>query len=109
MELKIDLESDTNPVMGPMNKLSVSELPEIETQITKSLEKDYIGPGISLSGSPVLLTNKKDECLRMRIVNRELNKKNIRNKVPLRRIYQVWAQIGDSEHFSLIDSKYRYH
>ena len=40
---------------------------------------------------------------------RMLNKKTMRNQVPLPRIDEVWDQIAGSKYFSLIDLKDGYH
>ena len=75
--------------MGPLYKLSVAELAEMKKQLTKALENGYIRPSISPWGSPVLFTNKKDGGLRMCIDCRALNKKTIKNQVPIPRIDEV--------------------
>ena len=109
IEMKIQLEKDTKPVMGPLYKLSVAELAEMKKQLTKALENGYIRPSISPWGSPVLFTNKKDGGLRMCIDYRVLNKKTIKNQVPIPRIDEVWDQVGGAKYFSTLDLKEGYH
>ena len=109
IEMKIQLEKDTKPVMGPLYKLSVTELAEMKSQINKALENGYIRPSISPWGSPVLFTKKKDGGLRMCIDYRALNKKTIKNQVPIPRIDEVWDQVGGAQFFSTLDLREGYH
>eukprot|EP00171_Calliarthron_tuberculosum_P023624 IDg23624t1 len=109
IEMKIELEIDAKPKIGPIYKLSVVELAEMKKQIAQLLANGYIRPSISPWGSPVLFIKKKDGGLRMCIDYRALNKKTIKNQVPLPRIDEVWDQIGGAKYFSTIDLKEGYH
>ena len=109
IEMKIELEEGTRPKMGPMYKLSTTELAEMKRQINELLANGYIRPSISPWGSPVLFIPKKDGGLRMCIDYRALNKKTIKNQVPLPRIDEVWDQIGGSKFFTTLDLKEGYH
>ena len=109
VEMKIDLERDSKPKMGPIYKLSRKELEEMKNQLDEALENGFIRPSISPWGSPVLFTPKKDGGLRMCIDYRALNKQTIKNQVPLPRIDEVWDQVGGSKYFSTIDLISGYH
>ena len=109
IEMRIELETGSKPVMGPLYKLSVAELAEMKKQLTKALDNGYIRPSISPWGSPVLFTKKKDGGLRMCIDYRALNKKTIKNQVPIPRIDEVWDQVGGAKYFSTLDLKDGYH
>ena len=78
MQMRIELESETHPNMGPIYKLSRAELGELKRQVNELLSKGLIRPSISPLGSPVLFTTKKDGGLRMRIDYRARKKRNIK-------------------------------
>lgn len=61
IEIKIELEKDAKPKMGPIYKLSVSELTEIKIQIIELLKKRCIRPRISPWGSPIIFRLKMME------------------------------------------------
>ncbi len=61
----------------------------MKKQIEEALANGFIRPSVSLWGSPVLFTKKKDRSLRMCIDYKALNKQTIRNQVPLLRIDEV--------------------
>lgn len=109
VEMTINLETDAKPKMGPIYKLSRLELQEMQKQIEEALSQGFIRPSISPWGSPVLFTPKKDGGLRMCIDYRALNKKTIKNQVPLPRIDEVWDQVGGAKYFSCIDLRSGYH
>lgn len=100
VSMEIKLEENTRPKMGLIYKLSKIELQEMKTQIEEALRKGFIRPNISPWGSPVLFTPKKDGGLRMCIDYRALNKRTIKNQVPLPRIDEVRDQIGGAKHLS---------
>lgn len=109
VEMRIDLEKDSKPKMGPIYKLSRKELEEMKKQLDEALNNGFIRPNISPWGSPVLFTPKKGGGLRMCIDYRALNKQTIKNQVPLPRIDEVWDQVGGSKYFSTIDLRSGYH
>ena len=109
VEMSINLEENTKPKIGPIYKLSKTELEEMKKQIDEALGLGFIRPSISPWGSPVLFTPKKDGSLRMCIDYRALNKNTIKNQVPLPRIDEVWDQVGGSNYFSTLDLRSGYH
>lgn len=108
VEMEIKMKDDTAPVMGPMYKLSPKELKEMRKQIKHLLSHEFIKPSISPWGSPVLFTPKKDGSLRMCVDYRALNKKTIKNNVPLPRIDEVWDQLGNAKYFTTLDLRAGY-
>jgi len=109
VEMSIRLEADACPKKGPIYKLSRAELSEMKKQIDELLAKGLIRPSVSPWGSPVLFTPKKDGVLRMCIDYRALNKKKIKNGVPLPPTDEVWDQIGGAKYFSTLDLRSGYH
>lgn len=79
-EMKIESEKDTKPKMGPLYKLSVSELPDIQKQIHELLAKGYIRTSFSLGAVQFYFTKKKDRGLWMCIDYRALKNKTIKTK-----------------------------
>eukprot|EP00253_Pinus_taeda_P028257 PITA_28257 len=78
-------------------------------QLQELLDKDYIRPGVSPWGAPVLFVKKKDGTLRMCIDYRQLNKLTIKNKYPLPRIDELFDQVKGATVFSKIDLRSGYH
>jgi hypothetical protein len=82
---------------------------ELKKQIDELLEKGYIRPSSSPWIAPVLFVEKKDGTKRMCIDYRALNKVTVKNKYPLRRIEDLFNQLGRASVFSKIDLKSGYH
>jgi hypothetical protein len=61
--------------------------------------KGFIRPSTSSWGSSIILVAKKEGGLRMCIDYRALNRATIKNNYPLRRIDEVWDQLGGSKYF----------
>ena len=78
-------------------------------QLRDLLDKGFIRPSISPWGSPILSVRKKDGSLCMCIDYRQLNKVTIKNKYPLRRIYDLFDQLQGASYFSKIDLRSGYH
>jgi hypothetical protein len=108
VELSINLVHDAKPVKRPIDKLSAAELKEVKSQINDLLEKGFIRPITSPSGSSILLVPKNYGGLRMCVYYRVLNNATIRNNYPLPRKNEVWDQIGDSHFFSSLDLRSGY-
>ncbi len=108
VQMSIKLEERTKPKLGPIYKLSVTELAEMKKQIEEALANGFIRPSVSPWGSPVLFTKKKDGSLRMCIDYRALNKQTIRSEVPLPRVDEVWDQLSGAKYVSTIDLRSGY-
>ncbi len=77
---KIQLMEGAKPKIGPIYKLSVTELAEMKETIEAALANGFIRPIVSPWGHTVLFTSKKDGGLRVCIDYRALNKQTIRNQ-----------------------------
>jgi hypothetical protein len=89
--------------------MSLPELTELKIQLQELLNKKYIRSSVSPWGSPVLFVKKKDGTLRLCIEYRQLNKMTIKNKYPLRRINDLFDQVGGAKIFSKLDLQSSYH
>jgi hypothetical protein len=90
-------------------RMSTLELKELQMQLEELLNKGYIHPSVSPSGSPVLFFKKKYGTSRLCIHFRQLNKVTVKNKYPLPRIDDLFDQLKDEKIFSKIDLRSRYH
>ena len=86
LEFAIDLVPGTAPIHKKYYGMSSSELVELKKQLDEMLQKGYIRPSSSPSGSPAIFVDKKDGSLRMCVDYRQLNDVTIKNKYPLPRI-----------------------
>ena len=64
---------------------------------------------ISPYSSSVVMVKKKDGTLRMCIDFRALNKKKVKNRYPIPRIYELMDYLHGSKFFSKIDFRSGYH
>nr|GEV22384.1 putative reverse transcriptase domain-containing protein [Tanacetum cinerariifolium] len=78
-------------------------LEELSGQLKELQDKGFIRPSSSPWGALVLFVKKKDGSFRMYIDYRELNKLNVKNRYPLRRIDDLFDQLQGSQFFSKID------
>ncbi|KAD2805354.1 hypothetical protein E3N88_38731 [Mikania micrantha] len=109
VEFRIDLVPGANPVAKAPNRLTPSELQELESQLQELTDKGFIRPSHSPWGAPVLFVKKKDGSFRMCIDYRELNKLTIKNRYPLPRIDDLFDQLQGSAWFLNIDLRSGYH
>ncbi|KAI3816520.1 hypothetical protein L1987_16221 [Smallanthus sonchifolius] len=93
IEFQIELILGAKPVAKSPYRLAPSELKELMKQIQELLDKWFIRPGTSPWGAPVLFVKKKDGSMRMCNDYRELNKLTIKNRYPLPRIDDMFAQL----------------
>jgi len=89
--------------------MSTSEFGELKKQLEELLEKQFIRPGVSLWGGPVLLVKKKDGSMRLCVDYRQLNQVTIKNRYPLPRIDDLMDRLIGAEVFSKIDLRSGYH
>ena len=83
----IDLLKDTNPISIAPYRMDPAILNELKAHLKDLLDKGFIKPSISPWGAPILFVKKNDGSLIMCIDYRKLNKVIIKNKYPLRWIY----------------------
>jgi hypothetical protein len=76
---------------------------EIEKSIQELLEMAYIRPSPSPFASSVVMVKKKDGTWRMCIDYKSLNKKTIKNRYPIPRIYELIDELHGAIYFSKID------
>ncbi|WVZ59631.1 hypothetical protein U9M48_009745 [Paspalum notatum var. saurae] len=93
IEFSIELVPGTAPIYKKAYRISGVELLEVKKQIDELLEKGFIRKSTSPWASPVLLTEKKDGTLRMRVDYRGLNAVTVKNKYPLPRIEDLFDQL----------------
>ena len=87
VEHNIFLEEGTPPIQIPPHRHPKKFKDEIEKAIQELLELGLIRPISSPYASSVVLVKKKHGTLRMCIEFRDLNKKTIKNRYPIPRIY----------------------
>jgi hypothetical protein len=109
IELKIELQPGTAPIVKAPYKMSPIELKELKIQLQGLLNKGYIRPSISPWGCSALFMEKKDKELRLCVDYRPLNTVTIRNKYPLPRIDILFDQLVVAQVFSKIDLRSGYH
>jgi AcrR family transcriptional regulator len=105
----VTLIPDSIPPNRPAFRLSLPERQELESQVTKMLEKGWIQPSRSPYGAPVLFVPKPDGSLRMCIDYRALNKLTLKNKYPLPRIEDLLDNLSGARYFSSLDLTSGYH
>nr|GEW44506.1 putative reverse transcriptase domain-containing protein [Tanacetum cinerariifolium] len=82
---------------------------ELSDQLKELYEKGFIRPITSPWGAPVLFVKKKDGSFRMCIDYQELNKLTMKNRYPLPRIDDLFAQLQGSSVYLKIDLRSGYH
>ncbi|GKE01344.1 putative reverse transcriptase domain-containing protein, partial [Tanacetum coccineum] len=95
VEFQIDLVSGAAPVARAPYRLAPSEMRELS--VLELLEKGFIHPNLSPWGAPALFVKKKDRSFRMCIDYRELNQLNVKNRYPLPRIVNLFANCKDKQ------------
>ena len=65
IDIGIGLLPDTQPIYIPPYRMSPAELKELKEQLKDLLDKVFIRPSISPSGTRMFFINKKDGSLRM--------------------------------------------
>ena len=109
IELVIELEEGTNPIMITPYRHPKRLKDEIEKTIKELLAMGHIRPRKSPFASSVVLVKKKDGTLRMCIDYRVLNKKTIKNRYPIPRIDELLDELHGACFFSKIDLRSDYH
>ena len=99
---KIELTGPA-PSPGPVYSLSKQESPELQDYIAENVEKGFIRPSKSNTGSPVLFVPKKDGSLRLCVDYRKLNNVTKKNAYPVPLMSQLLTLFHGATHFSKID------
>ena len=105
----IVLEKGTPPIQITPYRHTNKFRDDIEKAIQEILELGLIRPRSIPYASSVVLVKKKHGTLRMCIDFRDLNKKNIKNRYPITRIYELIDDLFGSNYFSKIDLRSCYH
>ena len=74
-------------------RMTPSELKELKNQLEELIEKGYIRPSTSPWGALILFVKKNGGYMRLCINYPQLNKVIIKNKYPLPRIDNLFAQL----------------
>ena len=85
IEFSIDLVPDVRPISIALYRISPIKLAKIKKQLAELLDKQFVRPNVSPWGMPMLLVNKKDRTMRLRVDYFQLNKVTMKNKYPLPR------------------------
>ena len=89
--------------------MAPAELRELKTQLQELVDKGFIRPSFSPWGAPILFVKKKDGIMRLCVDYRQLNKITVRNRYPLPRIDDLFAQLKGAKVFSKIELRSGYH
>ncbi len=108
-DFKINLKPNSDPVWGPVYRMSPAELQEVRKQLDLLLEQGWIRPSESPFGAPILFVRKKDGSLRLCVDYRRLNALTVKNRTPLPRIDELFDQLQGAQYFSKLDLAQGYH
>ena len=105
--MKIELENELRPHVGPIYNLSRLELSEMKKQLDELLAKGLIR--LRHRGSPVLFTKKRYGILRICIDYSAPNKQTIKNSVRIPEIDELRDQVGRARFFFCTNLRSDYH
>ena len=108
-DLKINLEEDAQPPVGPIYSLSASEQEALKEFIEENLNTGFIRPTSSPHGAPVLFVKKKDGSLRLCVDFRGLNRISKKDRYPLPLISNLLDSPRKAWVYSKIDLCHAYH
>ena len=97
------------PPFQRMYRLVISELQEVQRQITELLSKQLIEPSTSPYGAPVLFVEKKKGELRMVVDCCVLNKLTVKIRYPLPRIDDLFDKSFGAKCFSCLNAASLFH
>ena len=107
--LKINLEEDAQPLVGPIYSLSASEQEALKEFIEENLNMGFIWPISSPHGAPVLFIKKKDGSLRLCVNFCRLNCIFKKDHYPLLLISDLLDSSRKAQVYSKIDLHHAYH
>jgi len=108
-DLKINLEEDAQPLVGPIYSLSTSEQEALKEFIEENLNTGFIQPTSSLHSTPVLFVKKKDGSLRLCVDFCGLNCISKKDHYPLLLISNLLDSPRKAQVYSKIDLHHTYH
>lgn len=94
---------DDEPVYQHPRRMAITEKAIVEKQINEWLENDIIVPSKSEYASPIVLVKKKDNSHRLCVDYRRLNKKVIRDRIPLPNMEEQLDQLQPAKFFTTLD------
>jgi hypothetical protein len=109
IEFIIELLPGTPPISKRLYRMPVNELVELKKQITELQSKGFIRPSLSPWGAPMLFVEKKDGTQQMCVDYWSLKEVTVKNKYPLPRIKDLFAQMKGASIFSKVDLRSGYH
>lgn len=102
-DLKIKLEEDAKPPIGPMYSLSQSEQTALWEFIQENLNTGFICSASSPHGAPILFVRKKDGLLWLCVDYRRLNKITRKDCYPLPLISDLLNSLRCAKFYTKID------
>lgn len=96
---------DDEPVYQRARRLAASERERVNTQINEWIRDGIIQPSLSEYASPIVLTKKKDNSVRLCVDYRLLNKKIVKDRYPLPIIEDQLDLLQNAKFFSTLDLK----
>jgi hypothetical protein len=108
-DLKINIDENSAPPLGPIYSLSAVELETLREFIDENLAVGFIRPTRSPCGAPVLFVKKKDGSLRLCVDYRGLNKITRKDRYPIPLIADLLDAPKRARIYSKIDLKHAYH
>ena len=93
VDFGIELHPGTSPISMALHRMTPVELQELRVQLQELLDKGFIRLSTSPWGALVLFAKKKDKTLRLCIDYKQFNRVTIKNRYPLPRINDLFAQL----------------
>ena len=108
-DLKINLEEDAQPLVGPIYSLSAFEQKALKKFIEENLNMGFIRPISSLHSASVLFVKKKDRSLCLYVNFHRLNCITKKDHYPLLLISDLLDLSRKAQVYSKIDLHHAYH
>ena len=96
------------PPVGPIYPSTQEETSTLQSYIADNVEKGFIRPSNSITGSPVLFVKKKDGSLRLCVDYRKLNAVTKKNAYPIPPMAQLLTVFQGANIFSKLDLRGAY-
>jgi hypothetical protein len=108
-DLRINIDEDALPPLGPIYSLSATELEALRNFIDENIKIGFIRPSRSPMGAPVLFVKKKDGSLRLCVDYRSLNKISRKDRYPIPLINDLLDAPKRARYYTKIDLRHAYH